>query len=240
LRAHHAEALNMPAQSDWLPLSDILDRLDMGEISAASKICGRGQIPVEAIRSDKIPGSTAIRRSDILGSPERVEALLLQAEQTQVDFRVDQIIGYYDHNQMIIFCDVKVRWSTLAEALAAAGFASRRQTPGRSGPHPRLPSRIREATQRPGHKAPAPRHRPGPKSTADRIREAGKALMKEGSVPGETVLWERFGERLCRKLGVEPGTRGYGLDTIQNALRPFLKERQAKRLTAEITESAES
>ena len=65
-------------------------------------------------------------------------------------------------------------------------------------------------------------------------------LIREDRVPGETVPWEQFQELLCEKLKVKPGTRGYGLDTIQNALRPILKERQAKKTAAEITESTES
>jgi hypothetical protein len=86
----------------------------------------------------------------------------------------------------------------------------------------------------------APRRRPGPSPTTDRIKEAGQTLIDEGHVPPETVPWERFGEMLCKKLGIAPGTRGYSLDSIQSAMRPLLQKRQAAKLSSENTESTES
>jgi len=86
----------------------------------------------------------------------------------------------------------------------------------------------------------APRRRPGPSPTVDRIKEAGQTLIDEGHVPSETVPWERFGVMLCRKLGIGPKTRGYSLDSIQKAMRPLLQKRQAAKLFSENTESTES
>jgi hypothetical protein len=82
------------------------------------------------------------------------------------------------------------------------------------------------------------RRRFGPTPTAAKIRKAGKALMKEGHVPGETVQWERFRDLLCKRLGVKPETRGYGLDTTQEAMRPILNKRRAQIVQS--TESTES
>jgi hypothetical protein len=85
-----------------------------------------------------------------------------------------------------------------------------------------------------------PKRRPGPIATVERIREAGKALIAGGHVPGETIPWGRFREMICRRVGVPPETRGYGEDTIQNALRDVLKQRQLDILASESTESTES
>jgi hypothetical protein len=72
----------------------------------------------------------------------------------------------------------------------------------------------------------------GRSPTRDKIIEAGEALMEEGHVPPETIPWKRFRKLLWRKLGVKPGAWGYGKHTIENALRPILKERRAKRIRA--------
>jgi hypothetical protein len=70
----------------------------------------------------------------------------------------------------------------------------------------------------------------GPIATADKIRVAGRALIAEGYVPPETIMWDRFRKLLCDRIGVNPETRGYGLDTIQKALRPILKiDRQSRK-----------
>jgi hypothetical protein len=86
----------------------------------------------------------------------------------------------------------------------------------------------------------APRRQHGPTPTADNIKEAGQTLIDEGYVPAETVPWKQFEMMLCQKLRIEPGARGYSLDSIQNALRPLLQKRQAAKLSSESTESTES
>lgn len=91
-----------------------------------------------------------------------------------------------------------------------------------------------------GETSAAPRRQHGPTPTADNIKEAGQTLINEGYVPAETVPWKQFEMMLCQKLRIEPGARGYSLDSIQNALRPLLQKRQAARLSSESTESTES
>ncbi len=65
------------------------------------------------------------------------------------------------------------------------------------------------------------RHR-GPKATAEAIKNAAEPMICAGCVPGKTMAWERFREKICCKLKVKPETRGYGLDTVQNAVRPLI------------------
>jgi hypothetical protein len=67
------------------------------------------------------------------------------------------------------------------------------------------------------------RHR-GPKPTGEAIKNAAEPIIRAGCVPGKTITWERFREKICCKLKVRPETRGYGLDTIQKSIRPLLKD----------------
>jgi hypothetical protein len=101
-----------------------------------------------------------------------------------------------------------VYWSELIEALEEAGYAVRR--------------------------ARSPRR--GPPSTQSKIEAAAKKLMDEGHVPVETLSWEEFRVMICKEIGVSPDDRGFGLDTIQNAVRPLLEERR-NRVRTESTES---
>jgi hypothetical protein len=143
----------MAAQSnDWPLLSEALDWLGTIAIEAASNIIGRGQVPVTAIRSD-IPGST---------TAEPIGALLTKAKETRVWYLSNEIIATFDKGQdrrsilgersnledaygglvwsygptdwHIRFRNVRVQWSCLVKALAAAGF------------------RVRQARTRPGPK----------------------------------------------------------------------------------------
>lgn len=83
---------------------------------------------------------------------------------------------------------------------------------------------------------PPPQRRRGPIPKASKITEAGEALIAEGHVPAETISWGRFAELLWTKLGVKPGSRGYGRDTIQKSVRPLLEQRRNEANT-ENTES---
>lgn len=98
-------------------------------------------------------------------------------------------------------------------------------------------ARDRQAS---GKTSAAPRRQYGPTPTADKIKEAGQILIADGYVPPETVPWQQFQVMLCQKLGIRPETRGYSLDSIQNALRPLLQKRQAAKLFSNHTESTES
>jgi hypothetical protein len=91
-----------------------------------------------------------------------------------------------------------------------------------------------------GKASAAPRRQHGPSPTADKIKEAGQALIDEGHMPPETVPWKQFQKMLCQKLRIQPGARGYSLDSIQNALRPLLQKRQAAKLSYEDTEDTEN
>jgi len=82
--------------------------------------------------------------------------------------------------------------------------------------------------------------RRGPEPTKDKIITDGERLFGEGQVPPDTIPWKQFAIELCTNIGVNPDTRGYGLDTIQKALRPLIEERRARRLNSAATENAES
>jgi hypothetical protein len=100
-----------------------------------------------------------------------------------------------------------------------------------AGAEPKRAPRSRRRRPKPTTKRPRRgKRQTGPMPTADKIRTAGKALIDEGQVPVETIPWADFRPLLCNKLGVTPGTRGYGLDTVQDALRSLLAERKAKLL----------
>jgi hypothetical protein len=73
---------------DWPLLSETVGRFG-GDALTAADIIGRGSIPVLALRSDR-PHST---------TPERVEKLLTQANETDVWFERDTIIAYYSGEQ---------------------------------------------------------------------------------------------------------------------------------------------
>jgi hypothetical protein len=64
----------------------------------------------------------------------------------------------------------------------------------------------------------------GPASMAAKIQGAAKELIETGIIPGRTMTWEKFREAICTALNVKPETRGFSLDSIQNAARPVLKD----------------
>jgi hypothetical protein len=207
-------------------LREMLSRLegDANAITVARRIIGSRAFPVTAIRDD-ILGNTV---------PERVEALLAKATRTDVFLQNSEIIAYFDDPAILgpgfMLRPVRGEWAlrlrevrvdrrAMVAALAAAGCRVRGA---------RLRGRQPETERRQARtRAPAQRRRHGPRSTADKIRDAGGALIADGHVPGETVPWGEFVELLWNKAGVKPETRGYGLDTIQNALRPILNRRRA-------------
>jgi hypothetical protein len=59
-------------------------------------------------------------------------------------------------------------------------------------------------------------------------------------VPPDTIPWAEFETKLCAEIGVKPDTRGYKLDTIQNAVRPLIEEARERPLSSAATESTES
>jgi hypothetical protein len=87
-------------------------------------------------------------------------------------------------------------------------------------------------TQKPSLRKP----RPGPIPTANNIQTAAKRLFASGRVPNGTVTWKQFQTELCKEIGVKADQRGYGLDTIQAAVRPLLP----RTPDAESAESAEN
>jgi hypothetical protein len=207
----------MPAQSDWLPLSDVLDRLDIGEVSAARDIIGRGQIPVTAIRSD-IPGGT---------NPERVETLLAQATQTQISFGTDRIAAHFGGSptDWIEFSGVRVDWWAVVERLAAAGFQSRKSPPHRSGPQPLLPQiQIREPAQRPGPKA-------GETTPKDLACETAVQILDDDDRRPPRGYGRLI--KLARLVNTELRTRGhqYQDDSIRRMIGPTLREWEAAHPT---------
>jgi hypothetical protein len=80
--------------------------------------------------------------------------------------------------------------------------------------------------------------RRGPASAKQTIVEAASRLIEKGRTPINCGTWEAFRRELCREIRVPPNSRGYQLDTIQNAVRPLLKERSSS--TAERTDNTES
>jgi len=69
--------------------------------------------------------------------------------------------------------------------------------------------------------------RPGPIPTANLIIPAAKKLLKVGRRPPDTVTWKQFRIDLCVSLGVRIEQRGFGLDTIQKAVRPLLQNTES-------------
>jgi hypothetical protein len=165
----------------------------------------------------RVPLTGCCSNSRLDNHPDRIESLLVGRI---ILIRPNSSIEVLDLGHYRYVDQVRVHWPSLAVELESIGF-------------PELPEKCKApATEKAAEQR-------GPTSTAEKIREAGAALIADGCVPVETTPWERFRELLCERLGVTPQTRGYGLDTIQNALRSTLEGRQAKIL-AENTESTES
>jgi hypothetical protein len=73
---------------------------------------------------------------------------------------------------------------------------------------------------------PEDRKKPGPIKTEQEIKDGAKRLFERGLTP-ETCGWEPFRGKLCKELGVSIDTRGYGLDTVQRAVK-LLRSRVVK------------
>lgn len=108
------------------------------------------------------------------------------------------------------FYDVLLSGAALMAARQAALEASR----------PGMRDRSLKSAPAPGR---ARTKRPGPIPTAEAIVNAARQIIAAGRIPGKPVKWEQFREEICKSLKVRPETRGYGLDTIQLAVRPLLK-----------------
>lgn len=120
----------------------------------------------------------------------------------------------------IAFYDVRLSGA----ALLAARQAARELEASRTA----VPGRPPKATSAPGR---ARTKRPGPMPTAEAIINAAKLIIAAGRIPGKTITWEKFREEICESLKVNPETRGYGLDTIQTAVRPLLKRAEETEIT---------
>jgi hypothetical protein len=102
----------------------------------------------------------------------------------------------------------------------------------RPAPDPKLEEKSRSAADpspiptKPGGEAALGNKRPtggrGPVPTAEKIKDAARPLIANGCIPGKTIPWDQFHIRVCNVLNVKPSDRGYGLDTIQRAVRSLL------------------
>jgi hypothetical protein len=72
----------------------------------------------------------------------------------------------------------------------------------------------------------------GPVPTADKIRDAARPLIANSCIPAKTISWDQFHIKVCSILDVKPTDRGYGLDTIQRAVRPLLPGAEKTKNTA--------
>lgn len=71
--------------------------------------------------------------------------------------------------------------------------------------------------------------RRGPVPTKSTIVDAARRLIARNRTPTTCGTWEDFRRELCAELGVDKNTRGYQLDTVQNAVQPLLKSSTARR-----------
>lgn len=102
----------------------------------------------------------------------------------------------------------------------------------RPAPDPKLEEKSRSVTDaspiptKPDGEAALGNKRPtgrrGPVPTADKIRDAARSLIANGCIPANTITWDQFHICICSALNVNPSDRGYGLDTIQRAVRSLL------------------
>jgi hypothetical protein len=81
------------------------------------------------------------------------------------------------------------------------------------------------------------RERRGPEPTKSKIVDAAKRLIARDRTPTTCGSWENFRRELCAELGVDKDSRGYQLDTVQNAVRPLLRSSTADTEQTESTES---
>jgi hypothetical protein len=65
----------------------------------------------------------------------------------------------------------------------------------------------------------------GPQSKVPVIEEAAERLFAKGRTPESCGGWKQFQKELLDLISVEPDARGYGEDTIQNAVRALLAKR---------------
>jgi hypothetical protein len=79
--------------------------------------------------------------------------------------------------------------------------------------------------------------RRGPTYTKSKIEEVAKRLIERGRNPTTCGGWEKFRREVCLEAKVAPNARGYQLDTVQNAVRPFLKPHNSNTEKTESTES---
>jgi hypothetical protein len=77
----------------------------------------------------------------------------------------------------------------------------------------------------------------GPIATKPKIVDAAKPLINRGRTPSSCGTWEKFRRELCHEAGVVRTSRGWQLDTVQNAVRPLLKKSEQSAEEAESTES---
>jgi hypothetical protein len=57
--------------------------------------------------------------------------------------------------------------------------------------------------------------RPRRRGINETLHDAVKETLSTCGIPGETVTWKRFCQKVCERAGIKPGTRGYGNKTIQ-------------------------
>jgi hypothetical protein len=70
--------------------------------------------------------------------------------------------------------------------------------------------------------------RRGPEPTKSKIVDAARRLIARNRTPTTCGTWEEFRRELCVELGVDKNTRGYQLDTVQNAVHALLKSSTAR------------
>jgi hypothetical protein len=74
----------------------------------------------------------------------------------------------------------------------------------------------------------------GPIPNKQNIISAAERLRNKGKTRQSYNTWPEYQAAICSEAGVKPNTRGWGLDTIQNALKDWSGS------TGEITERTES
>jgi hypothetical protein len=75
----------------------------------------------------------------------------------------------------------------------------------------------------------ATKRRRGPTSKAPQIMQAAEILINNcGLVPPDDITWKEFHKKVCERIGVAADTRGFGQDSVENAVRQILRERRDK------------
>jgi hypothetical protein len=218
---------------EWsMVLGDLHPSRPLGAVSAAQE--GREDLRKETIKLFSRPHAifNAIVAASKSGKIKPVRAWdeKPQDDLTLLRFRRDDILGVMSElgADGIVIGMLAAECEKQIDSQTAGAPATANDPAG---------TRDRQAN---GETPAAPRRQHGPTPTADKIKEAGQTLIEEGYVPPETISWKQFEVMLYQKLRIGPGTRGYSLDSIQNALRPLRQKRQAAKLSSESTENTES